>query len=356
MSALVSRTKTVLIRLAAVALVALFGALALGSGVATAATGDAAWTVRTASNNFGADRTSYSYTLKPGGTIKDAMVVFNHGTAPLKLGVYAADGYTTKSGQFDLLTKDHKSVDIGAWVHSDAATVTIQPGKAASLPFTVSLPANATPGDHAGGILTSLVPAVSQDGINVDRRLGIKIKLRVSGELKPSLSVEKLHLNIHGTSNPFGDGDATVSYVIHNTGNALASSQQAVWVSGPFGWLRVTASAKDTPPQLLPGESWKVSVPVHGVSSAVRMAAHVAVTPVITEASGSTTTLKAVNASTHAWAIPWTLALLLVALIAMLIVGVLYLRASRLKRKLREDARVEQAVKQALVGAESDAR
>jgi hypothetical protein len=356
MPALATRTTTVLIRIVAVMLLACLGAIALGTGSAFAAGSDVSWTVRTASNNFGADRTSYSYNLKPGGTIKDAMVVTNHGAAALKLGVYASDGYTTESGQFDLLTKDHKSVDIGAWVHANTASVTIAPGFSATLPFTISIPTNATPGDHAGGILTSLVPAVSQDGINVDRRLGIKIKLRVSGALKPGLTVEHLRLNFHGTTNPFGDGNATVSYTIHNTGNALASAQQGVSVSGPFGWLTASASAKDAPPQLLPGESWKMTVPVHGVSPAVRVTAKVSLTPLITDASGSTTSLKAVHASAHAWAIPWTLGLLVAALIAALILAVLYLRATRLKRKLREDARVEQAVKQALVGAESDGR
>lgn len=96
-------------RLALTVLVAV-GATVLGAGSAAAADGDASWTVRTGANDFGDDRTSFSYNVNPGGTVEDALVVANHGQEALTLGVYAADGYTTDSGDFDLVTKGQKSV------------------------------------------------------------------------------------------------------------------------------------------------------------------------------------------------------------------------------------------------------
>ena len=56
--------------------------------------GDVTWTVRTASNSLGADRSSYGYAINPGGTVTDAMVVANRGSTALTLTVYAADGFT----------------------------------------------------------------------------------------------------------------------------------------------------------------------------------------------------------------------------------------------------------------------
>ena len=47
------------------------------------------------------------------------MVVANRGPAPLTLSVYAADGFTTDAGQLDLLTRDKKSIAIGAWVKAE---------------------------------------------------------------------------------------------------------------------------------------------------------------------------------------------------------------------------------------------
>ncbi|MYZ40852.1 MULTISPECIES: DUF916 domain-containing protein, partial [unclassified Streptomyces] len=346
----VTRRKTTaaaLVRTAALALLMAFAIAGLPAGPALAADGDVTWTVRTAANGYGDDRSSYTYGVNPGGQIKDAMVVANHSKSPLELAVYASDGYTTDTGQLDLLTKDKKSVGIGAWVHAGRASVVIKPGKSAEVPFTVGVPANATPGDYVGGILTSLKQADDAEGINVDRRLGIRVKLRVSGELKPKLAVEDLHVDYDGTFNPFAKGDATVTYTIHNTGNALLSARQTVSVSGPFGRLRTEAGDIAAPPELLPGEKWKVKVPVHGVAPGVSLAATTTLTPLLTDASGSTTSLKPVESTTHGWAVPWTLLVLLLVLLAAATATILLTRRTRARRKLREDARVRDAVEQA---------
>ncbi|MBM0277106.1 WxL protein peptidoglycan domain-containing protein [Micromonospora tarensis] len=344
----VARWKT-LLRTTALSVLVAIAAVGVGTGPAVAAEGNVAWTVRTASNGYGEARSSYSYNVNPGGAVEDAMVVANRGPAPLTLSVYAADGFTTDAGQLDLLTKDKKSVAIGAWVKAKTGSVVIQPGKTAQVPFTVSVPGNATPGDYVGGILTALTQADQTEGINVDRRLGIRIKLRVGGELKPNLAIENLHVRYAGSVNPFAKGDATITYKLHNVGNAALSGQQAVSVSGPFGLLRVRAGDIAAPPELLPGESWTVTVPVvHGVAPAISLAGTATLTPLLTDASGSTTPLKPVQATAHGWALPWTLVLVLLVLIAVLVAAYLYRRRTRTQRKAREDARVRDAVEQAL--------
>nr|WP_269328129.1 DUF916 domain-containing protein [Kineosporia mesophila] len=320
----------------------------LGAGTASAATDDVTWTVRTASNDLGDSRTSFSYDLKPGATLDDAMVVANRGNAPLTLKVYAADGFTTEAGQMDLVTKDAESIGVGAWVHAERASVLVEPGKTAELPFTVQIPENATPGDHAGGIITSLTQADSDETINVDRRLGIQIKLRVDGDLKPAVAIEDLSVGYQGTLNPAGKGSTEVSYTLRNTGNAILSGSAATSLKGPFGWFKVSAGQSGLPQQLLPGERWKVTGTIAGVVPSGRLSATTHLLPVITDAAGSTTSLPAISATTHAWALPWTLLLVIVALIALIVTAVVVSRRNRARRKAREDARVEEAVKEAL--------
>lgn len=123
-------------------------------------------------------------------------------------------------------------------------------------------------------------------------------------------------------------------------------------VSGPFGLLRVRAADIAAPPELLPGESWNVTVPVHGVAPTISLAATATLTPLLTDASGSTTSLKPVQVTAHGWALPWVLVLVLVVLIAVLVGAYLYRRRNRAQRKVREDARVRDAVEQALRGQE----
>ncbi len=304
---------SIMVTVLSLALLAFLSAVGV-AGVAAA--DDVGWTVRTADNEFGADRDNYGYTLDPGGRLDDGLVVVNNGTTSLDLAVYAADAFTTDTGKLDLRTKNVQPTGVGAWVHPGQDHLTVQPGQSLEVPFTVSVPDNAAPGDHLGGIVTAL----TRD--NVERRVGLRIQLRVGGDLKPGLSVENLDTRYSGTL--LGTGDATVIYAIHNTGNAILAARQTVSIAGPFGIWRVPSGRVADSPPLLPGETWQVSVPVRGVTPAVVLTATVTLTPLLTDAAGSTAPLPAADTTAHFWAIPWVVLLALV-----LLCGLLFVRARR---------------------------
>jgi len=335
------------------AVVAVCTALAVAlmpAGVANAADDDASWTVRTASNDFGAERTSYSYTVNPGSSVTDAMTVANHGSAALDLGVYAADGFTTDAGELDLLVGGAENANIGAWVETDSSRLVIAPGETVDVPFSLTVPENATPGDYAGGIVTSLAQPDDTSTITVDRRLGIRIALRVAGDLVPGLTVDDARIDWDGAFFPFAGGTGAVSYTVRNTGNAVVSARQSATVAGPFGWWPVAAAAIEDSPQLLPGESRDVTVAAPGVPPLLWLTGSVVVTAVVTDASGSTTTLEPIRAAANGWAVPWLLLLLLVALVALIIRVPRARRRRRARAQELEDARVREAVESALRG------
>jgi hypothetical protein len=323
-----SRPRTVLARAIVMALLTALGLLGVAAGPAAAA--DASWEVGPAAGDFGSGRPNYSYTLNPGGRLTDGLVVTNHGTTPLRLAVYAADGFTN-AGRLDLVAKNARSTRVGAWVRPGRTEVTVGPGVSVEVPFTVTLPGNAAPGDYMGGIVTS--PA--QPG-ETNRRLGVRIRLRVGGAITPRLSVENLRVRYAGTPNPFGKGDATVSYTIRNTGNALLTARQSVSLSGPFGRWGVRAGGIPDSPQLLPGDAWKVSVPVRGVAPTLRLTGTVTLVPLLTDAAGSVAPLATVESTTHAWTTPWALLLFLFVLCVLVAVGLASWRRRRAERRDRQ--------------------
>jgi hypothetical protein len=327
---------------------------ALVPQIAHADTDDVTWTVRTDSNAFGASRTSYSYVLDPGATLQDGLVIANRGTTPLDLGVYAADGFTTEDGQLDVLTAGETSKAVGVWVAASGDHVTVDAGQTVTVPFTVTIPQNATPGDYAGGIVTSL-KSTGASGVDVDRRLGIRVMVRVGGALAPSMAIEGVHVDWSGGLNPFAGGDATVTYTLHNTGNAVLGAQQSASVAGVFGWFPTDAAPLDPSPQLLPGETWNETVTVPGIAPLVWLLATATVTPIVVDASGSTTSLAPVVATGSGWAVPWMLLIILVVVAAVVVAAILLSRRRRTAAKAREDARVAAAVAEALQEKE-DAR
>lgn len=333
-------------------LVAAVAAVGGASAPASAADGDVTWGVRTAANDNGADRQNFAYRIAPGTQVSDALVVSNHAATPIDLDVYAADGFTTSSGQLDLVTPDTTSVAVGAWTAVQEGRVTIAPGASVEVPFTVKVPADATPGDYAGGLLTSLPHPAQEDGISVDRRLGIRMHVRVDGELAPAVAVEKMQVDYSGTVNPFGTGTATVSYTVRNTGNVRLAAGQSVTLAGPFGWFPVDTTEVAPVPELLPGESWTVRVPVDGVVPAFWLTAKAALSPTLPAVAGSTPGVDGVAAEAGALAVPWALLVLVLVVAAAIVAAVLVLRRRRSARAAREDARVAKAVEDALRDAE----
>lgn len=319
----IATTIPALVRAGAAALLATAVLLHVGAGPADArgqaTTGESElWHAAPASNGYGPDRPNYDYALSPGQTVEDALSVVNEGTEPVQLAVYAADAFTTDGGELDLRTQDHPATGVGAWLDAERNELSLAPGESVEVPFTISVPDDAVPGDHMGGIATSL--AATEDGTEVERREAVRVQVRVAGGVQPRLKVEDLVVDYSDTLT--GRGDATVAYLLRNTGNTALAAEQTVALSGPFGSFRASAEPVETSPRLLPGETWTVSALVHDVVPTGLLTATVSTVPLYTDPAGSTGPLSAQEYSGHGWAVPW-LALSIIVVVAVVAVIVL---------------------------------
>jgi hypothetical protein len=304
--------------------------------------GQVSWGVAPAPGSSGAARAHFDYTLNPGARITDAMVVTNHSERAITLNVYATDAFTTHGGGIDALPAGAKPTDVGAWIAAGTGTVTVPAGQAVTVPFTLTVPAGATPGDHSGAVLTSLVEDSGSGGVRVDHRLGSRVYVRIAGPLRPALTVTQVHAGYTGTVNPAGTGDVRVTYTVSNTGNVRLSGHQRVTVAGPLGVLSRGVPVADLP-EILPGGSLTRTVTVPGVWPAARMAARISVAPV---AGAGAPAVRAQPASGSAglWAPPWGQLLVLVVLVAV-VLGLILMRR-RHRRAIA--AAVSEAVERAL--------
>jgi len=291
----------------------LVGAWVAAAPASAADDGRLTWGVAPADNAQGSDRPNFVYDAEPGGVIHDGLVVTNLGSDPLTLKVYAADALTTSSGQLDLLPAGQPSVDVGTWVALDDDTVEVPAGGSTTVPFTVTVPDDATPGDHSGGVVTSYVSDASGAPVALDSRLGSRMHIRVAGELNPAVTVSAASVTYHGTANPFAAGSATVTYTVTNTGNTRVSGTDQAHVSGPGGTVRTTP-AGGTLPELLPGSTLVRHVEVPDVWPTVRVSVDI---QVLAEGVGiGGRPVPAVSAAATGWAVPWVLAGLVVVVVA----------------------------------------
>ncbi|WP_454048865.1 hypothetical protein [Cellulomonas sp. Marseille-Q8402] len=333
--------------LGVLAVTALLGAPAAAAAAAPPESStQVSWGVRPADTVHGAERPNFAYTLPPGGTLSDALVVTNRGDAPLALDVYAADGFLTPDGTLDVLEAGEESTALGSWVAVATPEVVVQPDASVEVPFTVTVPADAQPGDYAAGVVSSLLVA-NAEGVTVDRRLGSRMHVRVSGDLVPAIAVTDVRVDYEAGGNPVTPGSATVSFTVTNTGNARVAPAEQVQISGLMGLGRARAAAVDVP-ELIPGASVQRSVVVDGVWPLVRTTARVALGGEVVALPGAAEAAEnplvpGVVATAAAWAVPWAV------LAALVLLGVLV--ALRVRAGHRRAARQQRAVDAAVAAA-----
>ncbi|BCB79532.1 hypothetical protein GCM10022251_42210 [Phytohabitans flavus] len=277
------------------------------------------WAVSPANAKGPDGRTRFSYEgLQPGAVVSDFVSITNLSTVPVTFRVYAADGITTPEGAIGVATADVKATDVGAWTRLPHASLRVPPRTRVVEPFTITVPRNATPGDHVGGVIASITQRVPGTQVGRESRIAVAAYLRVAGPLTAALGVEAVSTTYDGTANPFGGGGATIAYTVRNTGNVRLSGAQAVSVTSPFGTEAETTPA--TLEELLPGDAVRVTARMTGVLPAGPLKAHVKVTPVqLPDAPAVPTPLQPVEQTVGLWATPWPQVVLLLILVALVV-------------------------------------
>jgi hypothetical protein len=224
-------------------------------------------------------RTTWTYQdLKPGQLVVDHAAVLNVTNQPVTLSVYAADGKNTTAGGYSVVPTSKSSLDVGAWVKLARSQVTVPAHSSVVMPFTLTVPRNAEPGDHAGGIVASLrtfAKDAKGNTVSIENRVGTRLYVRVAGKLVPRIRVDHLEPHYEGGG---VSGDATVTFTVHNEGNVRLMGRQSVRITDVLGGNIV---AKDVPelPELLPQNSFTFSVKALGLKPVGYFTALVTVDP-----------------------------------------------------------------------------
>lgn len=208
-------------------------------------------------------RTRFVYKADPGQVVSDQVKVSNVGTTPLEVTVFAADAYNDDNGDYALKSTTDKPVGAAAWtLFSGKAQLklTLARGESKVIPFTVTIPKDATPGDHAAGVLAS---ATSPGQVAVERRIADRMYVRVSGKLQPALTISSFSATHHSGLNPLA-GSVSVDATITNTGNVALEGVTTLTATTWFG-LSVGQLSRKELKEILPGNTTTVSFEITGV-------------------------------------------------------------------------------------------
>lgn len=296
------------------------------------------WSVTPATESGSDDRLSIQHALEAGETMTDRIAVQNLGEQTATFSLSAADGFTTRSGRFDMLASDEESVDSGTWIEI-ADEVTVEPGESVIVPFTITVPDLAEPGDHPAGVAASVVTTQSSgDGTNlgVESRVGVKVITRVKGELEPALEISNVSAEYHGTWNPLRPGQVTATFELANVGNTRISAEGNVTAgTGEAGF----PGESDQIGELLPGDTRQATVTIDGTWPTFFAPGELVVTPTAAALDGTAPEADKVAVDLGVWAMPWPQLLVIVAL-ALIIIALTW---NRRRGRRRMDAMLQQA-------------
>lgn len=285
------------------------------------------------------DRVSVRTEIEPGEQFEDAVTLRNFTESPVTFQLSAADGVTSESGAFDVLAPDAQSEQAGTWFELDQETITVEADSEETVGFTITIPENATPGDHPAGITAAL--ADQDEELNVVSRVGVRTHIRVAGEIEPGLIFDSVETVYHPSINPLSPGSLTTRYTISNQGNVRLGTSTTVASAGPFGWNYATSEPVEIR-EILPGDSVSFETTVDDVWPLVVGTTHVEASPTIV---GDDEVEAQLTSTTHEETIiliSWTWTALLVLLIIAIVVAIV----QRKRRAAKFEAAVAQAAKE----------
>lgn len=180
----------------------------------------------------------FQLTLSPGETRELAVLIGNHGTAPVRARTYPADVYTIINGGFGARLSGEPTSGATQWVRYPSDVLSIDPGTGVRRTFTLTVPTDAVAGEH----ITSLVvqnddPVTTGTGIAIRQvvRQAIAIAITVPGPLVPGLRIGAArHADVAGKS--------ILGVEVENTGNVRLRPVAELTLSDATGKVVSTAS------------------------------------------------------------------------------------------------------------------
>ena len=208
----------------------------------------------------------------------------------------------------------------------------LEPQEIKSLPITIRVPANASPGGYYGVIRFTATPGeLEQSGVALSASLGALIFIRVNGDANESMEIEELFAEKNGRRSTFFDSKP-ITFVqrIKNTGNVQEQPVGILKVSDMFGNTIANLTFNAERRNVLPDSirRFETSLDKTNIGSRILFGLYTAELTTTFGANNDMTTTE----TTRIFVFPWQIVLGIVVALAAVIGGFRYWLRSRDQR------------------------
>jgi hypothetical protein len=208
-------------------------------------------------------RTAFDFAAEPGDALADVMLIENLSDKAQTIAIYGQEAVLTPDGKYSAPPGRAQEGSFGAWIIPASDELTVDPYGEAQVPFTIQVPVGATPGDYDGALFTTLAQLPSADGeqVVVDLRVGIRVHVRVVGDLAPALAISEITpVRLAPWWNPL-PSEVGLNFAVTNTGNVRVEARVATQVVADYLVKTDRFDGLDPAetPELLPGSTITLS-------------------------------------------------------------------------------------------------
>lgn len=171
----------------------------------------------------------FVYDVTGNDVVSDAIKVINNTDTTKTLAVYPVDSQKSSDGAFACAQMADPKKAVGSWIKLAKSQVTLEANTNEVVPFTLTVPANVSAGEHDGCIVVQdAAPATqkSGNGIVLSFRSALRVAITTPGDLKANLSFTGVKIR------DISSAVLGISPVIKNDGNVSADPSISVKLNG----------------------------------------------------------------------------------------------------------------------------
>jgi LysM repeat protein len=175
----------------------------------------------------------FVHTAEPGTVIEEGIRIVNNKQERKTALVYATDSTPSTGGGFACEQMSDTKDDVGAWIQLEKNEVTLEPAKNELIPFTITIPQNASVGEHNGCIAIQEKKGDEEKGAgaHISTRLGLRVAITIPGELVRDITISDF------TVTKREDGSFLLTPAIENSGNVSVDVDVSVQTRHLLGFL-----------------------------------------------------------------------------------------------------------------------
>ena len=174
----------------------------------------------------------------PGDVYRTTLRVTNLGTDEKTFFFFTKDIESLTDGKPVFSETPNPVYGLAEWVKLGISSLRLKSGEMREVPITVTVPENATPGSHIGGIFTSLEAIRPETtGVGIGYEVGTIVTFRIAGDVTEEARIREFRT----TKTVYREPTASFSVRVENVGNVLVKPRGPLEVTDMFGRTVATA-------------------------------------------------------------------------------------------------------------------